>query len=409
MNNNRPPNIHPHLARFTCDGERAHHQVLTNRVSTVTPGVITATSDGYGGIHVHQTLHETVSHQAAGTIARHYASFVSDDGRSVELEVTASGTYDPTLYLWLDQEFWIFQTASMPEPCVIMGNVPGIALDAPHYPSMHKGMPLSSDAARQNIQTALFDFRAFFQRIGKGSPRSLLGSDRLQNVMAAAKAESAQRHGNTAWPSAQAGPVDRFLPVAVTAPNAFAPRQTVGGQINTRWLGLGIALGLGVYFLLGNTITHAVLRATGTSSVFFMTSAGGLLVQLALYVGLSLAVLMLFMKPLVKKPFVFDEDAFFETINAPYHPEAKVGLVMNDLPRSFGKKTEAFNAAELADHMRLRAHEKCDFRFRSHEELVRMLPATKLSDQEAAALLAEIAAVKLPLSSKTPCQPSIAN
>ncbi len=407
MNDNRPPHIHPQLRCFTYRAARQYNQVLTHTVSRSVPGAVSATADGYGGVRVHQSMNTVVDTQFGGTVAHYYASFENEQVGSIEFEISETHFFATghRIYLWLDKEFWLFQMDSMPTPHAIFDHVPTPGGIARWFPAPTTGADLSAPHTQQKIKTARYPLRAYLATIHKNTPRSFLGTDRLQGVLAKAKTDAASRYNAATWPQAPKdkrwwarclAPVLRYQSVKAETP--FFPNQVVRGQLNKRWLSAGLVMGTTASWVFGNAWAHALLQSLGINTVFMLTSLWGALLPWFAGCTVALMALLVFMVPAHKRPFVFDEEAFFKLINTPYHPNARVEFSISNVGNNapWAGSLDLISDAELASRLLWRAHEECNFCYRSFEGLSTKLNDTKLTEEEKQQLLHEIHVLQLP-------------
>lgn len=405
MNHQIPPHIHPKLVPFVYRSTRVECQALTRLESRTVPGTVTAVVGPMNSVTVHQQTHSVLEQVDAGIVTFRTALFEAPDGRTVgfglaESQIVLSGT---VIYLGIEAEYWVFQYASMAGPRMVIGEPPDDT-DGPSLPWTGTGADLQTREAQLDLRAANYPMRAYLDRIGKNTPRTLLSAARLGTLMTNAQTEIGKRYNWASWPRAKKDlpgdasflerllwPITKYKPVKTY--DYFGLSQTVRGKVNKAWLGGGLILGTLANFLVSGTLLADLLRTLHLDQWFYMGTFTGALIRWLFFVVCALAVLSRFMRPAIKKPFKFDEEAFFKLINTPYHPRTRLGFWHGrSLYGRYTTDTSLMSDARMEDHFLLCAHQDAAFVFTSYAGLVKELDDTKLTLQERQTLLDEIAA-----------------
>ena len=402
----QPVNIHPALHCFTYQKRVADTQVIEKLVERSAPGHITATDVGGGVIAVHQAVNSVFEKKFEGTVTHWYALFSNEKFGSLKFHVANQQHFSPgdRIHLWLDKEFWLFQTNEMHAPRVHFGYVPKDGAWGPWYPSDISGEELNTQETQLNLRAAMFQLREFLGGIHKNTPKSFLSVPRLEQIFGTAKHEAGLCYSRATWPKRGTKPsvVGWILsPIlkykAVPAPTPFCPTQTITAELNKRWLSLGFVIGTITFWLFGNELVHSIIRAFGLNQVFWMMTLSGVALQWVAFVLFVLASMAVVMKPAIRRSFAFDESSFFTLINTPYHPKARVGFSSNIYSDHTSSHQEDYSSDKTINDLNIwRAHEQCNFVFHDFAKLESMLSATKLSEVEKNTLLVEIKNYKLP-------------
>jgi hypothetical protein len=307
------------------------------------------------------------------------------------------------LYIGIEKEFWVFQYEDMPTPRMIIETPPG-GEDAVWLPGPNKGADLQSPKAQMDMRAATFPLRNYLDKIGKNTPRSLLSSSRLKDIMSEVKSNIAHSYKCADWPHRKdtlpkdASVFERiFWPILKYKPTKtdeyFGITQKVGGEINKTWVGSGLIVGTLASYMVDRIFLSQTLRALGLNPYFFMYTLTGLFYLWAFFTACSLAVLLVFMKPAIKKPFKFDEESFFKILNTPYHNQANLGFCCSDyVPTHTKGELDMISDEQVKSNRLWSAHQSCAFIYKSYSDLVNKLEETKLTAEERATLLDQIAA-----------------
>ena len=401
-----PEHIHPKLVPYVYRSTTFESRVLTKLESRTVPGMVTGYVDPMGGVTVHQQTHTVLEQVDAGTVTFRTAVFDGPQGRTLGFSLAESQLVMPgtVIYLGIEPEYWVFQYASMPRPRMVIGEPPGDGRTA-SLPWTATGTDLQSAEAQMNLRAANYPMRAYLDRIGKNTPRTLLSAERLGRLMADAKTEIGKQYNWASWPRLKKDlpddasflerlvwPIAKYKPVKTH--DYLGISQKVSGEVNKAWLGGGLILGTVANFLVSGTLLVDILRTLHLNQWFYMGTFTGVLIRWLFFVFCALALLSRFMKPAAKKPFKFDEDAFFKVINTPYHPRTRLGFWYGQ-SLYFGRfrtDTTLMSDAQMADHYLLCAHQDAAFACTSYDYLVKQLDDTKLTPHERQTLLDEIAA-----------------
>jgi hypothetical protein len=402
----RPANINPALHRFTYQSTRAEARFHTTFTERSVPGAITGYGDGFGNVIVNQSVSTVTDKTVTPAEPDFYAVFHHEEVGTLQFRVGKGHYFRPgaCLYLWTSKHVWLYQEEDMPAPRVIFGDIG--ARGFPAYPGTWNSVELDSEETQLNLKAALFPFRDFLMGINKNTPKSFLSVERLQEILVNAKSDAATSYNQTVWPKWDmklSGFARLLAPILkygrVPAGSKFSPNQTVAGQINKRWLSLGFAAGTIGHFVFGLVLAHSLVRALGLNEFFWMMTFTGWFLKWIAFVATALMGLAVFMQPAIKRPFRFDEDSFFAFLNMPYHQNATLGFTVHEWPKDHKARhfdNGLLSDKKIADNNIDKAHEECNFHFRSFAELVSKLSATKLDDAEKAKLLNEISNYKLP-------------
>lgn len=401
-----PAHIHPKLVPYVYRSTAFESQAITKLESRTVPGIMAGYIGPMGGVTVHQQTHTVLEQVHAGTITFGTAIFDGPGGRTqgfslIESQVVMPGT---VIYLGIEPEYWVFQYESMARPRMIIAEPPSDR-KTPQLPFPTQGTDLRSPEAQMNMRAANYPMRAYLDRMGKNTPRSLLSAARLSALMADVRTKIGQRYNWASWPRAKKDlpgdasvlerllwPITKYKPVKIH--DHFGITQKVSGEVNKAWLGGGLVLGTLANFLASGPLFADVLRTLHLNQWFYMGTFTGVLIRWLFFVFCALALLSRFMKPATKKPFTFDEEAFFKVINTPYHPRTRLGFWYGP-SLYFGNMstdTSLMSDAQMADHFLLCAHQDAAFACTSYDQLVKQLDDTKLTPQERQTLLDEIAA-----------------
>jgi hypothetical protein len=401
-----PAHIHPKLVPYVYRSTTFHSQALTKLESRTVPGIATGYVDAMGGVTVHQPTHTVLEQVDAGVVTFRTAMFEAPDGSTVGFSLAESVlVMDGTvMYLGIEPEYWVFQYENMATPRIVISEPPG-GKSTPSLPWKATGIDLQSREAQMDMRAANYPMRAYLDRIGKNTPRTLLSAARLGKLMADAKTEVGKHYNWKSWPRNKKDlprdasflerlgwPITKYKPVNTY--DYFGMSQKVSGEVNKAWLGGGLVLGTLANYLVSRTVLVDILRTLHLNQWFYMGTFTGVLIRWLFFVLCALVLLSMFMKPAIKKPFHFDEEAFFKLINTPYHPRTRLGFWYG---RSlyFGRwttETKLMSDAQVADLSLLWAHQDAAFAFTSYADLVKQLDDTKLTPQERQTLLDEIAA-----------------
>ncbi|MGK5025200.1 hypothetical protein [Janthinobacterium sp. RB2R34] len=406
MTHEIPPHIHPKLVPFVYRSTKVACQTITKFETRTVPGTVTAVVGPMSSVTVHQQTHSVLEQVDGGIVTFFTALFEAPDGHTVgfslaEDQIVLPGT---VIYLGIEAEYWVFQYERMARPQVVISAPPG-GEAAPSLPWSGTGADLQSAEAQLDLRAANYPIRSYLDRIGKNTPRTLLSAARLGVLMADAQTATGQRYNWTPWPRNKKDlpgdasflerllwPITKYKPVKTD--DYFGMPQKVSGEVNKAWLGGGIALGTLANFFVSGTLLVDILRTLHLNQWFYMGTIAGVLVRWLFFTFCALAILSRFLKPAIKKPFKFDEDAFFKVINTPYHPRTRLGLWYGKslYLRRYMPETTLMSDAQMEDHVLLCAHQDTAFVFTSYACLVKQLDDTKLSPQERQTLLDEIAA-----------------
>lgn len=406
MTHEIPAHIHPKLVPFFYRSTKVECQALTKLESRTVPGTVTAVVGPMSSVTVHQQTHTVLEEVDAGIATSRTGLFEAPNGHTVEFYLAESQIVLPgtVIYLGIEAEYWVFQYESMARPHMVISAPPGDK-DRPSLPWPGEGTDLQSREAQMDLRAATYPIRAYLDRIGKNTPRTLLSAARLGGLMAKAQTEIGKKYNWARWPRAKKDlpgdasvlerllwPITKYKPVKTF--DYFGMSQKVSGEVNKAWLGGGLVLGTLANFLVSGTLLVDILRTLHLNQWFYMGTLTGVLIRWLFFVFCALAVLSRFMKPAIKKPFKFDEEAFFKVINTPYHPRTRLGF-WHGTSRYFGRYTtdiSLMSDAQMEDHFLLWAHQDAAFVSTSYADLVKQLDDTKLTPQERQTLLDEIAA-----------------
>lgn len=412
MTHEFPANINPKLTPFVYRSTRTTQQQITKSVERTVPGAITGFADPNSGVvTINQQSHTVYEQAYAGTVNWYFAIFDGPDSSTIEFQV-ASGHWiavGTVLYIGIEKEFWVFQYEDMPTPRMVIDTPPG-GEKAVRLPGRETGTDLHSPKAQMDMRAGTFPLRNYLDKIGKNTPRSLLSSSRLTDIMSEIKSNTAYSYKNTLWPHATDTlpkdasvferifwPILKYKPTETWQLDGFS--QKVSGEINKTWVGSSLIVGTLVSYLVPGIFLQKILQALGHNPYFFMQTITGLFFLWVIFTLCSLAVLLVFMKPAIKKPFKFDEEAFFKVINTPYHNQANLGLCALDyVPKStYIKGNQYLITDEQVKSNRLwAAHQHFAFIYKSYSDLINKLEETKLTAEDRATLLDQIAAQQPP-------------
>lgn len=406
MSHQIPAHIHPKLVPYVYRSTTFESQALTKLESRTVPGITTAYAGPMGGVTVYQQTHTVLEQVDAGIVTFRTAVFEGPDGHTVGFSLAESVmVLDGTvIYLGIEPEYWVFQLGNMATPRMIISEPPG-GKRTPSLPWGKTGIDLQSPEAQMNMRAANYPMRVYLDRIGKNTPRTLLSAARLGGLMAKAKTEVGKLYNWKSWPRNKKDlprdasvlerllwPITKYKPVKTT--DYFGMSQKVSGEVNKAWLGGGLVLGTLANYLVSGTLLVDILRTLHLNQWFYMGTFTGVLIRWLFFVLCVLVLLSRFMKPAIKKPFNFDEEAFFKLINMPYHPRTRLGFWYGK-SMYFGRwttETELMSDAQVEDLSVLWTHQDAAFAFTSYAELLGQLDDTKLTPQERQTLLDEIAA-----------------
>jgi hypothetical protein len=405
MTHPTPAHIHPKLVPFVYRTTRINRIPITNTETRTVPGAVTVLGDAMGGFTVNQQFHTEHRQVNAGIVENYYAVFEGPDGSEMTFRAASAHPCRPgtVLYLGIEPEYYVYQYENMPAPRMIVEQPPGGRFTQ-WLPGNERGTDLQSPKGQMDMRAASYPLRDYLKRIGKGTPRTLIASTRLSDLMASVKAKIGTSYNYPIWPRrkedlpADASFMERLLwPIMKYRPvkthERFAIAQKVSGEVNKAWLGGGLVLGTLGNYLVSGTLLVDILRTLHLNQWFYMGTFTGVLIRWLFFVFCALALLSRFMKPAIKKPFKFDEDAFFKVIDTTYHPRTRLGFCYDKSFTDYsGKNTDLMSDAELADYDLLWAHQEVSFMYDSYADLVRQLDETKLTPQERQTLLDEIAA-----------------
>lgn len=401
-----PAHINPKLTPFFYRSKRTTAQPTTKTVERTVPGAISGFADPNSGVvTINQQSSYTVSEQVyAGNVYFYFATFDGPNGSTIEFQVSdgfwlAVGT---VLYIGIEKEFWVFQYEDMPTPHMIIETPPG-GEKSVWLPGRDKGTDLQSPKAQMDMRAGTFPLRSYLEKIGKNTPRTLLSSSRLESIMSKTKSEVALSYSAAHWPHRKDTlpkdasvferifwPILKYKSTKTLAPFGFT--QKVSGEINKTWVGSSLIVGTLVAYMVDGIFLQQTMRALGLNENFFMHTFTGLFYLWVFFTACSLAVLLVFMKSAIKKPFKFDEESFFKILNTPYHNQANLGFCCLDFVSSYIKGDLILISDEQVKSDRLwSAHQKCAFIYKSYSDLINKLEETKLTSEERATLLDQIA------------------
>ncbi|OYO29821.1 hypothetical protein [Janthinobacterium sp. PC23-8] len=397
--------IHPALARYTCRSTRQYNHLLTTSVTRNGPTSTMLVNNGYGNATLHQTTSTYTDQQIVGSVAQFYALFENDSKEQIEFRIASLHSVTPGehIYLLLEKQFWLFQLEKMSEPRVVFGHLPEMGNCAPYLSVCEQALRLSDPESQQRIKLALFPLKDYLAGIGKGTPRTFLGTGRLEEVLSESKARASDSYSNASWPRWRRDSHERanfpdnvLWPIlkykAVNAATTLSPQQMVRGQLSRTWMTSGLVLGSLAFFADRGTVVQQIYRALNMQTpVYFHFSLTVILLQWLIWVIVALLLTMIFISPASKRPFKFDEEQFYRIVNKPYHREARVGFEMKgSFYDAIADDKALISDTELENRRLLAAHNKFDFFYKSHEEFVEKLKSTKLNDEEKQRLLMEI-------------------
>jgi hypothetical protein len=401
-----PANINPKLTPFVYRSTRTTQQQITKSVERTVPGAITGFADPNSGVvTINQQSHTVYEQAYAGTVDWHFAAFDGPNGSTIVFRAgdphpLAVGT---VLYIGIEKEFWVFQYEDMPTPRMIIETPPG-GENSVWLPGRDKGTELQSPKAQMDMRAGTFPLRNYLDKIGKNTPRSLLSSSRLEDIMSKTKSDIARSYQAADWPRRKdtlpkdASVFERiFWPILKYKPTKtldyFGFTQKVSGEINKTWVGSSLIIGTLASYMVDGIFLQQTLRALGLNPYFFMHTITGLFLLWTFFTGCSLAVLLVFMKPAIKKPFKFDEESFFKILNTPYHDQANLGFCSLDYVSTHSKGGMTLISDEqVKSNLLWSAHQRCAFIYKSYSDLINKLEETKLTAEERATLLDQIAA-----------------
>jgi hypothetical protein len=407
MSQQIPAHINPKLTPFVYRSTRTTAQPTTKTIERTVPGAISGFTDPNSGVvSINQQSSYTVSEQVyAGNVYFYFATFDGPNGSTIEFRVSdgfwlAVGT---VLYIGIEKEFWVFQYEDMPTPHMIIETPPG-GEKSVWLPGRGKGTDLQSPKAQMDMRAGTFPLRSYLDKIGKNTPRSLLSSSRLEAIMSKTKSDIAHTYKYADWPRRKdtlpkdASVLERiFWPILKYKPTKthayFGIAQKVSGEINKTWVGSSLIIGTLAAYMIDRIFLQQTLRALGLNPYFFMHTLTGLFFLWLFITGCSLAALLMFMKPAIKKPFKFDEESFFKILNTPYHNQANLGFCCLDYVSTHTQGELNFISDEQVKSNRLwSAHQECAFIYKSYSDLINKLEETKLTAEERVTLLDQIAA-----------------
>jgi hypothetical protein len=401
-----PANINLKLTPFVYRSTRTTTQPTTKTVERTVLGAITGFTDPNSGVVTINQQSYTVSEQVyAGNVYFYFATFDGPNGSTIEFQVVdgywlAVGT---VLYIGIEKEFWVFQYENMPTPHLIIETPPG-GEKWVWLPGPNKGTDLQSPKAQMDMRAGTFPLRNYLDKIGKNTPRSLLSSSRLEDIMSKTKSEVALSYSAAHWPRRKdtlpkdASAFERiFWPILKYKPTKtiedFGISQKVSGEINKTWVGGSLIVGTLVAYLVDGIFLQQTLRALGLNPYFFMHTITGLFLLGMFFTVCSLAVLLVFMKPAIKRPFKFDEESFFKILNTAYHNQANLGFCCLDYVSTHTKgELNLISDDQVKSNLLWSAHQRCTFIYKSYSDLINKLEETKLTAEERATLLDQITA-----------------
>ena len=401
-----PAHINPKLTPFVYRSKRMTAQPTTKTVERTVPGAISGFADPNSGVvTINQQSSYTVSEQVyAGNVYFYFATFDGPNGSTIEFQV-GDGFWlavGKVLYIGIEKEFWVFQYEDMPTPHMIIETPPG-GEKSVWLPGRDEGTDLQSPEAQMDMRAGTFPLRSYLDKIGKNTPRSLLSSSRLEAIMSKTKSNIAHSYKYADWPRRKdtlpkdASVFERiFWPILKYKPTKtldFGITQKVSGEINKTWVGSSLIIGTLAAYMVDGIFLQQTLRALGLNPYFFMHTITGLFFLWLFFTGCSLTALLMFMKPAIKKPFKFDEESFFKILNTPYHNQANLGFCCLDYVDTHTKdKLDLISDEQVKSNRLWSAHQSCAFIYKSYSDLVNKLEETKLTAEERATLLDQIAA-----------------
>jgi hypothetical protein len=401
-----PVHINPKLTPFVYRSTRTTQQQVTKSVERTVPGAITGFADPNSGVvTINQQSHTVFEQVHAGTVDWYFAAFDGPNGSTIVFRTGGSHplAVGTVLYIGIEKEFWVFQYEAMPTPRMIIEAPPG-GEESVWLPGRDKGTDLQSSKAQMDMRAGTFPLRNYLDKIGKNTPRTLLSSSRLEDIMSKTKSDIARSYQAADWPRRKdtlpkdASAFERiFWPILKYKPTKtldyFGFSQKVSGEINKTWVGSSLIVGTLVAYMVDGIFLQQTLRALGLNAEFFMHTLTGLFFLWTFFTACSLAVLLVFMKSAIKKPFKFDEESFFKILNTPYHNQTNLGFCCLDYVSTHTKgELSLISDEQVKSNSLWSAHQHCAFIYKSYSDLINKLEETKLTAEERATLLDQIAA-----------------